>query len=94
MFDVGIENFLNGTVMLDEHFRPRFFIASAAQRRPGVATVVLSQLDEARALQSLACTFDVAAHDRKERSAALLSGVIPAWKMSRLDPVHALKGAA
>jgi putative ABC transport system permease protein len=23
----------------------------------------------------------------------LLSGVIPAWKMSRLDPVHALKGA-
>jgi putative ABC transport system permease protein len=24
----------------------------------------------------------------------LLSGVIPAWKMSRLDPVHALKGTA
>jgi putative ABC transport system permease protein len=24
----------------------------------------------------------------------LLSGVAPAWKMSRLDPVHALKGAA
>lgn len=24
----------------------------------------------------------------------LFSGVIPAWKMSRLDPVHALKGAA
>jgi putative ABC transport system permease protein len=24
----------------------------------------------------------------------LLSGLIPAWKMSRLDPVHALKGAA
>jgi putative ABC transport system permease protein len=24
----------------------------------------------------------------------LLSGVIPAWRMSRLDPVHALKGAA
>jgi putative ABC transport system permease protein len=24
----------------------------------------------------------------------LLSGVVPAWKMSRLDPVHALKGAA
>lgn len=24
----------------------------------------------------------------------LLSGVLPAWKMSRLDPVHALKGAA
>ena len=23
----------------------------------------------------------------------LLSGVLPAWKMSRLDPVHALKGA-
>jgi putative ABC transport system permease protein len=23
----------------------------------------------------------------------LLSGVVPAWKMSRLDPVHALKGA-
>ena len=22
----------------------------------------------------------------------LLSGVLPAWKMSRLDPVHALKG--
>jgi putative ABC transport system permease protein len=24
----------------------------------------------------------------------VLSGVIPAWKMSRLDPVHALKGIA
>jgi putative ABC transport system permease protein len=24
----------------------------------------------------------------------ILSGVVPAWKMSRLDPVHALKGAA
>ena len=24
----------------------------------------------------------------------LLSGVIPAWKMSRLDPAHALKGNA
>jgi putative ABC transport system permease protein len=24
----------------------------------------------------------------------LLSGVVPAWKMSRLDPVHALKGVA
>lgn len=24
----------------------------------------------------------------------LLSGVVPAWKMSRLDPVHALKGTA
>jgi putative ABC transport system permease protein len=24
----------------------------------------------------------------------VLSGVVPAWKMSRLDPVHALKGAA
>jgi len=23
----------------------------------------------------------------------LVSGVLPAWKMSRLDPVHALKGA-
>jgi putative ABC transport system permease protein len=23
----------------------------------------------------------------------LLSGILPAWKMSRLDPVHALKGA-
>ena len=23
----------------------------------------------------------------------LLSGVIPAWRMSRMDPVHALKGA-
>ncbi len=24
----------------------------------------------------------------------LVSGVLPAWKMSRLDPVHALKGTA
>jgi hypothetical protein len=76
MFDVGIDNFLNGTVMLDEHFRPRFFSATALRRHPGVATVVLSQLDEALALHALACTFDVEARDRKERSAALLDGVI------------------
>lgn len=76
MFDVGIDNLLNGTVMLDEHFRPRFFSATAERRRPGVATVVLAHLDEAQALQALACTFDVEARDRKERSAALLNGVI------------------
>lgn len=76
MFDIGIDNFLNGTVMLDEHFRPRFFSSTARRQRPGVATVVLSQLDEARALQTLACRFDLEACDRKERSAAVLSGVI------------------
>ena len=76
MFDVGIDNFLNGTVMLDEHFRPRFFSSTARRQRPGVATVVLSQLDEAQALHNLACTFDLEAGDRKDRSAALLTGVI------------------
>ena len=76
MFDIGIDNFLNGTVMLDEHFRPRFFSATALAPRPGVATVVLSQLDEAPALQALACVLDFDACDRKERSAALLNGVI------------------
>jgi hypothetical protein len=48
MFDVGIDNFLNGTVMLDEHFRPRFFSATALRKRPGVATVVLSRDRKAR----------------------------------------------
>lgn len=76
MFDVGIDNFLNGTVMLDERFRPHFFGASAACARPGVARVTLSKLAEARALQGLACTFDVEARDRKEHSAALLASVI------------------
>jgi hypothetical protein len=76
MFDVGIDNLLNGTVMLDEHFRPRFFSSTAPRQRPGVATVILSQLDEAQALQTLGCTFDLEARDRKERSAALLNGVI------------------
>ena len=75
MFDVGIDNFVNGTVTLDKHFRPRFFSATAP-RGAGVATVVLAQLDEARALLALACTFDIEARDRKERSAALLDGVI------------------
>lgn len=76
MFDVGIHNVVNGTVMLDEHFRPRFFSASAARKRPGVAIVVLSELDEALALQTLSCHFDVESVDLKARSAALLSGVI------------------
>jgi hypothetical protein len=76
MFDVGIDNVLNGTVMLDKHFRPRFFSATAGHHHRGVATVVLSRLDEAHALQTLACTFDIAAPDRKERSAALLDGII------------------
>jgi hypothetical protein len=76
MFDIGIDNFVNGTVMLDEHFRPRFFSSTAARQRPGVATVVLAQLEEARALQTLACRFDLEARDRKDRSAAVLNGVI------------------
>jgi len=80
MFDVGIDAFVNGTVMLDEHLRPRFFSASARQARAGVATVILSDLDEARALQGLACTFDLDAPDRREHSAALLHSVICAFQ--------------
>jgi hypothetical protein len=76
MFDIGIDNLLNGTVMLDEHFRPRFFSVAAARTRPGVAMVVLSELDEAPALQALSRSFDIAAHEREERCAALLSGVL------------------
>lgn len=76
MFDIGIDNFLNGTVMLDERFRPCFFSIAAPRARPCVATVVLSQLEEAHALRGLACSFDLDARDRKERSAALLHSVI------------------
>lgn len=76
LFDIGIDNLLNGTVMLDEHFRPRFFSSSAVRARPGVATVILAQLEEAGALQALACSFDTETQERKDRCAALLSGVI------------------
>lgn len=76
LFDIGIDNLLNGTVMLDEHFRPRFFSSSAGCARAGVATVILSELDEARGLQALASNFDTETQERKERCAALLSGVI------------------
>lgn len=80
LFDVGIDNFVNGTVMLDRRLRPRFFSASAHRTAEGVATVVLSELEEARALQNLACTFDLEARDRKERSAALVDSVIRAFQ--------------
>lgn len=76
MFDVGIDNLLNGTVMLDEHFRPRFFSSSASCGRSGVATVVLAHLDEAPALQALSLSLDTEGPDCRERCAALLNGVI------------------
>lgn len=75
MFDVGIVNFVNGAVMLDEQLRPRFFSATA-QRPAGVARVELHQLAEARALLGLACTFDLQAGDRLACRTALLHGVL------------------
>jgi hypothetical protein len=76
MSDVGIVEFLNGSVMLDDHFRPRFLGASASCKSSGVAIVILSQLDEIPALRTLSLPIDFAGREHQERSAALLSGVI------------------
>lgn len=38
LFDVGIDRFVNGSMLLDRRFRPRFFVVPPGARRDVVAT--------------------------------------------------------
>jgi hypothetical protein len=53
LFDVGVDSFFNGTLLLDKHFRLRFF-GGAPQSGPDVlASVPVRELAEARAFRAL-----------------------------------------
>ena len=52
LFDVGLDRFLAGTMLLDREFRLRFY-AVAPQRSPAIlASIAVSELDEAQAFRA------------------------------------------
>lgn len=58
LFDVGIDRFLNGSMLLDRQFRPRFFAVPPGAGRDVVARVAMRDLAEAQLLR--ACVRDAA----------------------------------
>ena len=50
--DIGIDRFLNGSLLLDRQFRPRFFSVLPACRPDILASVAVRELDEAHILRA------------------------------------------
>lgn len=54
IFDVGIDNFVNGTLLLDKSFRLRFFGGGRQLPEPDIiAVVAVGELAEARTLRAM-----------------------------------------
>jgi hypothetical protein len=53
IFDVGVENFVNGTLLLDKKFRLRFFGGTPAPDPDVIARVAVSELAEARVFRTM-----------------------------------------
>ena len=58
LFDVGVDRFLNGTVLLDPQFRLRFYSAAPPAWPEGAVLIAISELPEAPILR--ACAGDAA----------------------------------
>lgn len=48
LFDVGLDRFLAGTMLLDRHFRLHFYAAPPPAARAVLASIAMHELDEAR----------------------------------------------
>jgi hypothetical protein len=53
IFDVGIDSFVSGTLLLDKKFRLRFLAGTPPVASGVIASVAVAQLAEARALREL-----------------------------------------
>lgn len=52
LFDIGIDRLLNGSMLLDRQFKPRFFAVLPAATRDDLAVVALRDLEEAHVLRA------------------------------------------
>jgi hypothetical protein len=52
LFDIGVDRFVNGTIVLDKRFRLRFFGGTPMRGPDIIATVALRELAEAREFHS------------------------------------------
>lgn len=48
LFDVGLDRFLSGTMLLDRHFRLHFYAAPPLPGRAVLASIAMHELEEAR----------------------------------------------
>ena len=53
IFDVGVDRFVNGTLLLDKEFRLRFYGVAPASDRDVLASIAVRELEEARAFRAL-----------------------------------------
>lgn len=53
IFDVGVDRFVNGTLLLDRKFRLRFFGGTPAPRHGIIAAVPVAELAEARVFRQM-----------------------------------------
>jgi len=90
--DVGIDRFLNGSMLLDRQFRPRFFAVPPGARRDVVATIAVRDLAEAQQLRTCVrdTVLDAAAAARHARtlSDALMREMLACSPELRALPVR------
>lgn len=79
LFDVGVDRFLNGSIVLDKYFRIRFYSFPPLPQE-AVASIALHELDEALALRDhlLDAGLDAAAvaHHARELTDAVMRALL------------------
>jgi len=90
IFDLGVDNLVQGTIGLDRHCRPRFSSGAIVPRRDGIA-VALARVPECAAL-SAAVRAGCGPGELQVCTAALVSGLLREFH-ARSAPFRALPAA-
>lgn len=101
LFDVGIDRFMNGSMLLDRQFRLRFYAVLPPACDDMLAAIALSDLPEAQAMRArlvdVAFDADVVAHHRHSLATGLMrelmacSSELRALPQQRVGGVFALR---
>lgn len=80
LFDVGLDRFLAGTILLDREFRLRFY-AVAPQPSPAIlASIAVRELDEARAFRARVIEAGIDAATLAAHSRIMADGIMCALR--------------
>lgn len=80
LFDVGLDRFLAGTILLDREFRLRFY-AVAPQPSPAIlASIAVRELDEARAFRARVLEAGIDAPTLAAHSQIMADGIMCALR--------------
>ena len=80
IYDVGIDALVNGTLLLDKRFRPRFIGGRTAVRKGIIASVAVSELAEAEVFRTLGYSVALDASTLNVHTGCLVFAVMREFK--------------